>query len=133
MSRDPDIGAAMVERDMLDTPLDTEIAPAGVATRQMKSLCLVLDEDIVNGLERLRNTLGFPIEAMLAESLRPIIKTFIPIADLHQNGKLSVACLPDIQQAIEYLMVKTDVAKAHFDRETKTADKQRKAELRVKR
>lgn len=118
---------------MPNTTLSPEIAPVGVAKSQVKSFSLVLDEDIVNGLERLRDTLGFPIEAMLAESLRPIVKTFLPIADLHQKGKLSMACMPDIQQAIEFLVIKTDVAKAHFDREIRTADKQRKAELRVKR
>lgn len=62
---------------MHDNASNNGIVPEGVAKSQLKSLCLMLDEDIVNGVDRLKNILGFPIEYMITESLRPLISTFL--------------------------------------------------------
>lgn len=69
-----------------------------------------LDEDVVKGLRRLKNTFGFPVSSMVSESLRPFINTFLPLADLYEQGKLtSVGQMEDVIQRLESLSIKCDV------------------------
>jgi hypothetical protein len=117
---------------MSDTELNTGLATEEVSKSKVRSICLMLDEDVVIGLERLRDTLGVSIETMIEECIRPAIKTFLPFADLHQQGKLSTASIPDFQKDIESIVTKVDVAKAHFDKDINKLIKQKKAELRGK-
>jgi hypothetical protein len=118
---------------MRDAALNTGIATEEIAKSQVKSLCLMLDEDVVNGLERLRNTLGFPVESIISQNLRPIINFFLHFADLQEQGKLSITCIPDMQNFLEAFMIKIEVAKAQLDKNIKKLDKQKKTGLRDKR
>lgn len=118
---------------MRDTELNTGLATEEVSKGQVKSICLMLDEDVVMGLERLRDTLGFPVESIISENLRPIINYFSHFVDLQEQGKLSIACIPDMQNFLEACMIKTEVAKAQLSKNIKKLDKQNKTGLRDKR
>ena len=89
-------------------------------------ICFAMDDVMINGLQRLKEIFGLPIGVMLADSLRQFINTFLPLADLHEQGKLTVACIPEAMKGLESFIIKADVAKARFDKKLKNLEKQQK-------
>ena len=83
-----------------------------------------LDEDIVNGLRRLKKVFRFPIAAMVSESLRPFVNTYLPLADLYEEGKLTQA---ELMQAF---MKGVQDASVKFEQEKADAEKMLKQDKR---
>jgi hypothetical protein len=91
-----------------------------------RCICLALDGDIVDGLQRLQEILGFPIDEMVSEALRPFVDTFLPIADLYEQGRLSADCVPEVMAGLESFITRGDISKARLDRKVKNLGKQQR-------
>ena len=98
------------------------LTPEEALKNNVPCICLVLDDDIVEGLQRVKGL--FPLRTLISESLRPFINTFLPIAALQEQGKLTADCLPETLKGLESLIIKTDVAKARLDKKVKELGKQ---------
>ena len=88
-------------------------------------ICFAMDDVMINGLQRLKEIFSFPIGAMVSEALRPFVDTFLPIADLSEQGKLSADCVPELMKGLEFFITKADVAKARLDKKVKNLEKQK--------
>lgn len=88
--------------------------------------CFELDEETVRGLQRIKKISGIPMDEIIAETLRPFVKTFLPIADLYEQGKFTPDCIPEAVRCMESLFIKAEVEKSRFDREVKKLEKQEK-------
>lgn len=104
-------------QDVVD---ETSIESLNIKTN---TVTLEFEEDIIHGLYKLKRAFGFPIEAMIAQSLRPFIDTLLPLAVLHEQGKLDVNCLADIQNAIETMLLKVEASKSRLDKKVTIATK----------
>ena len=102
------------------------LTPEEAVNNEVPCICFVLDEDIINGLQRLNKSLGFPIGRILSECLRPFINTFLPVAGLQERGELTSDVLPEIVKGIESMVIRGDIAKARFDKELRESKKQEK-------
>ena len=109
------------------------LTPEEAVRGDVRCICFVLDDDMIKGLQRLKEILGFPIGVMIADPLRQLINTFLPLADLYEQGKLTLGCIPDFMKGIESLVLKVDVAKARLDKKVKKLEKQKTMELRSKK
>lgn len=79
---------------------------------------LKLDEDLVKGLRRLRKVFGFPIASMVAESLRPFVNTYLPLADLHEQGKLTqTELMQAVMQGVASLSSKIEADKKELEKD----------------
>ncbi len=91
-----------------------------------RRICLALDQDVIDGLKRLQDVLGFPIGTMVSSSLRPLISSFLPLADLQEQGKLSADCLPDALKGLESLFTVTEVAKTRLTKDVIKLERQQR-------
>jgi len=89
-------------------------------------VCIALDKDVIDGLYRLRDDLGFPVGSMLSSVLRTFVAAFLPLAALHSQGKLTVYALADVVRVLEPLLMKSEAAKARADREIKKLQREQK-------
>lgn len=98
-----------------------------IKTDSRKAIKLILDEEIIYGIERLRDVLGLPVEQMISEAMRPFVNAFLPLAELKANGQqLTVEQLSDLQSTLESMILRTDAAKARLDRNIKGITKKKK-------
>lgn len=111
---------------MSESVLNDMLTPEEAVRGDVRCICFVLDEDIIEGLQRLNEVLNFPIGRLLSEALRPFVNTFMPAADLKEQGKLTSDVLPVILKGIESMVIRSDIAKARFDKELKESKKQPK-------
>ena len=89
-------------------------------------VCIALDKDIIEGLYKLRDDLGFPVGSMLSNVLRTFVDAFLPAAGLHDQGELTVDSLGAILNGLEPLLIKTEASKARADREIKKLQREQK-------
>jgi len=68
---------------------------------KVNCICFAMDDEMVRGLQRLKRIFGIPMSEIIAEALRPFINSFLPIADLYEQGKLTVDCIPEAMKGIE--------------------------------
>ena len=102
------------------------LTPEEAVKTEARCVCFALDDQMVKDLQRLKEILGFPIAAMVSEALRPFVDTFLPIADLSEQGKLSVSCIPEAMKGLESFITRADVLKARLDKKVKNLEKQQK-------
>jgi hypothetical protein len=100
--------------------------PEEALKNKANCFCFELDEETVIGLQRIKKISGMPMDEIIAETLRPFVKTFLPIADLYEQGKLTPDCIPEAVKCIESLLIKAEVANARFNKEAKQLEKQQK-------
>jgi len=112
--------------------LNDIFTPEEAVKNEAHCICFAIDDDTIKGLQRLKEIFGFPIGAMLADPLRQLINTFLPLADLYEQGKLTVAHIPEAMKGLESFIIKADVAKARLDKKVKNLEKQQKNETRVR-
>ncbi len=117
---------------MSELILNDVLTPEEAVKNKVNCFCFALDDEIVKGLQRLKKIFGIPMGAIIAETSRPFINTFLPIADLYEQGKLTVDCIPEAMKCFESLVIRADVAKARLDRAVKKLEKQKTIELRSK-
>jgi hypothetical protein len=117
---------------MSESVLNDMLTPEEAVRGDVRCICFVLDDDIIEGLQRLKKIFGIPMGAMIADPLRQLINTFLPLADLYEQGKLTLGCIPEFMKGIESLVIKADVAKARLDKKVKKLEKQKTIELRSK-
>jgi hypothetical protein len=108
---------------LVESPNDM-LTPEDAVKGNVRCICLVCDDDIIEGLQRLKEKLGFPMGRILSECLRPFVNTFVPVADLQEQGKLSSDVLPELEKGIESMVIRADIAKARYDKDLKESKKQ---------
>jgi hypothetical protein len=111
---------------MSETVLNDMLTPEEAVNGNVRCLCFVLDEDIIEGLQRIEKVFGIPIGAIITEYSRPFINTFMPIADLYEQGKVTMDCIPEAMKYFESLVTRIDIGKARLDREVKKLNRQQK-------
>ena len=112
-------------------PAATDIlTPVEAIRDNVSCICVVLDDDVVQGLQRLKGI--FPMRKLLSESLRPFINTFLPIVDLYEQGRLTADCLPEAMKGLDSLITRTDVAKARLDKKVRILERHAKQASRRK-
>jgi hypothetical protein len=111
---------------MADIVSNDILTPDEAVKSGVNCICIVLDQDIINGLQKLEKTLGFPIGHMVSESLRPFVNTFMPLADLQEQGKLTPDYLSESVKSLDSMILRADIAKARFDKNYKNLEKQQK-------
>ena len=77
------------------------LTPEKAVKNEAHCICFAMDDDMIKGLQRLKEILGFPIGVMIADPLRQLINTFLPLADLYEQGKLTVGCIPEAMKCFE--------------------------------
>jgi len=102
------------------------LTPEDAVRGSSRCICFAMDDDMINGLQRLKEILGLPIEAIVSEALRPFVNTFLPIADLYEQGKLSADCIPEVMAGLESFITRADVSKARLDKKVRNLEKQQK-------
>ena len=115
---------------MVESVKNDMMTPEDAVRGNVRCICFAMDDDMINGLQRLKEIFGLPIGVMLADSLRQFINTFLPLADLHEQGKLTVACIPEAMKGLESFIIKADISKARLDKKVKDLEKQQKNETR---
>jgi hypothetical protein len=111
---------------MSDYIVNDILTPEEAVKTEARCICFALDDQMVRDLQRLKEILGFPIGAMVSEALRPFVDTFLPIADLYEQGKLSADCVPEVMKGLESFITRVDISKARLDRKVKNLGKQQK-------
>lgn len=102
------------------------LTPEEAVKNEAHCICFAMDDDMIKGLQRIKDILGFQIGFLVSEALRPFINTFLPIADLHEQGKLTADCIPEFMRGLESLDIRKDVAKARLDKKVKKLERQQK-------
>ncbi len=93
-------------------------------------ICIALDKDVIDGLYKLRDDLGFPVGSMLSSVLRTFVAAFLPSAGLHAKGELTIDSLASISNVLGPLLIKSEAAKARADGEIKKLQKEQKIAAR---
>ena len=115
---------------MVESVKNDMMAPEDAVRGNVSCICFAMDDEMINDLQRLKEILGFPIGAMVSDALRPLVDTFLPIADLYEQGKLSADCVPDVMKGLESFITRADISKARLDKKVKNLEKQQKNETR---
>jgi hypothetical protein len=111
---------------MSDCIVNDILTPKEAVKNETHCICFAMDDDMINGLQRLKEILGLPIGAIVSEALRPFVDTFLPIADLYEQGKLSADCVPEFMKGLESFITRADVSKARLDKKVKNLERQQK-------
>jgi len=111
---------------MSQVVMNDMLTPEDAVRGNVRCICFAMDDDMINDLQRLQEILGFPIGAIVSEALRPFVDTFLPVADLSEQGKLSADCVPEFMNGLESFITRADVAKARLDKKVKNLEKQQK-------